>query len=71
MDFYFEIDDAVDISEFNIAWERQRTLNGWPPFEFTWNGNHVKASVNSSLVTGPELRKMLNFSLGLLGRRLK
>ena len=71
MDFLFEIDGAVDANKFNAAWETQRALNGWPPVEFRWQGDRVRASVNSNNVPESELRKMLNFSLGPLGRRLK
>ena len=71
MDFHFEVDGVVDLNKFNADWEMQQGLNCWPPVDFCWDGNHLKAAVNSKNVPEPELRKMLNFSLGPQGRRLK
>ena len=71
MDFHFEVDGEVDVNEFDAAWETQRNLNRWPPVEFRWDGNRLRASVYSNNVPESELRKMLNFSLGPQGRRLK
>jgi hypothetical protein len=70
MDFHFEVDGVVDLYKFDADWETQRALNGWPPFDFRWDGNRLMASINSNNIPESELRKMLNFSLGPQGRRL-
>ena len=71
MYFYFEVNGVIDAKEFNAEWEMQRTLNKWPPAKFHWEGNRLMVSVDSNNVPEPELRKMLNMSLGSQKRRLK
>ena len=69
--YTFEADGGVDIVKFEADWEIQRNLNGWPPFDFRWDDNVLRAIVGSDNVREAELRKILNFSLGPQGRRLK
>ncbi len=70
MFFTFKIDGVVDRDAFAKQWEFERASDEWPPFDFTWAGNILRARTDSHNVPEAQLRKKLNLALGHQGRRL-